>query len=140
VFGLTPHGHAYGHTYRDTKRITLHTSLLDARGRAWHISEKLGERFAEDVLLHEMVHVRLDDRGVNSDHNAQPWCDEIMRITPQLDLEPVKAAPVKPRRVNGKVKRLPLDGHLSRDEISSWPHSIRPASYYTREGRIHVPI
>jgi hypothetical protein len=38
------------------------------------------------------------------------------------------------------VKREPLDGHLSRDDISHWPHSLRPAGYYTSEGRIHVPI
>ena len=63
-----------------------------------------------------------------------------MRITPQLGLAPVKAAPVKPRRVNGKVMRLPLDGHLSRIELASWPHPLRPVGYYTSEGRIRVPI
>jgi hypothetical protein len=92
-----------------------------------------------------MVHVALYDAGIPSPHhNAQPWCDEIMRITVQLGLDPIKAAPVKPRRVQidgkSKVVRKPLDGHLSRIEIASWPHSLRPAGYYTHEGRIYVPI
>ncbi len=63
-----------------------------------------------------------------------------MRITPQLGLDPVKAAPVKPRRVDGKVVRKELDGHLPRAVMARWPHTLRPAGFYTREGRIHVPI
>jgi hypothetical protein len=148
VFGLTPHGHNLGHTQSSGPwpgRITLHPSLLHPRGRAWTIGSKLGARFAADVLLHEMVHVTLIARGVDRDdvegcHNIPEWCEEIMRITPQLGLDPVKAAPVKPRRVNGKVMRKPLDDHLTRDEIAHWPHSLRPAGYYTTEGRIRVPI
>jgi hypothetical protein len=69
---------------------------------------------------------------------------QVMRITPQLGLDPIKAAPVKPRRIRigdqSKVVRKPLDGHLPRAVIARWPHTLRPAGYYTAEGRIHVPI
>jgi hypothetical protein len=141
VWGLTPHGHNLGHTWRDSRRITLHPALLDPHGDAWSIRDQLGMRFTSDVLLHEMVHVLLNDRGVNSEHNSDEWCAEITRITPALDLPEIKAAPVKPRRVNGKVVRRPLDGHLPRDAIASWPHSIRPGVYYGRDTeRIRVPI
>jgi hypothetical protein len=144
VWGLTPHGGRLGHTYA-SGRITLHPSLLAPQESAWGIRDQLGARYAEDVLLHEMVHSSLFERDISNSsrhphHNTEEWCAEIMRITPQLGLEPVKAAPVKPRRIKGVVKREPLDGHLSRDDISHWPHSLRPAGYYTSEGRIHVPI
>jgi hypothetical protein len=147
VWGLTPHGYALGHTY-DDGRITLHPSLLDPHGNAWSIWDKLGMRFAEDVLRHEMVHAALRDRGVpgngaEGDHNTQPWCEEIMRITIQLGLPAILAAPVKPRRVNGRVRRQPLDGHLTRDQMARWPHTIRPDGYYARDAdaeRIRVRI
>jgi hypothetical protein len=144
VWGLTPHGGRLGHTSH-TGRITLHPALLDPQSDAWKIGHRLGARHAADVLLHEMIHGALADHGVanstkNPHHNTQGWCDEITRITPQLGLDPVKAAPVKPRRIDGVVKRKPLDGHLSRDDMAHWPHSLRPTGYYTPGGRIHVPI
>jgi hypothetical protein len=139
VFGLTPHGGRLGHT-SPAGRITLHPALLDPRGDAWDREGELGAAYAADTLLHEMIHAGLFDRGGDAEHNGAPWCDEIMRITPGLGLDPVKAAPVKPRRVDRKVVRRELDGHLSRAEIAAWPHSLRPAGYYTREGRVHVPI
>lgn len=146
VFGLTPHGHHLGHTYTDG-RITLHTSLLDPRGRAWLIRDRLGERFAADVLLHEMVHAWLFQRGYtyepddpNGAHNNDQWCAEIVRITPALGLPVIKAVPVKPRRVDGAVVRRPLDDHLDRDAISRWPHTIRPAGYYADGVYIGVRI
>jgi hypothetical protein len=143
VFGLTPHGENLAHTWPDG-RITLHPSLLDPHGDAWMIGHKLGALFAEDVLLHEMVHVVLDEAGVpntsQGQHNTVEWCEQIMRITPQLGLPPILAAPVKPRRVDGKVRRLPREGYLSRADIAYWPHSLRPDGYFDSEGRIRVRI
>jgi len=145
VWGLTPHGCKLGHTSNPDGRITLHPALLDPRSNAWGIWDKLGMRYAEDVLLHEMCHVALFAMSVVNDgkhphHNTDEWCAEIVRITPQLDLPPIKAAPVKTRRVNGAVVRRELDGQLSRDGISRWPHSLRPAGYYDTGGRIRIPI
>jgi hypothetical protein len=152
VWGLTPHGHALAHTSNPDARITLHPSLLDPRpdedrkgGWVWKQERRLGARHAADVLLHEMIHVALFAHDIPNTkeaphHNAEEWCAEIVRITPQLGLPAVTAAPVKPRRVDGKVKRQELDGNLSRDDAAHWPHSIRPAGFYNREGRITVPI
>jgi hypothetical protein len=61
-----------------------------------------------------------------------------MRITPLLDLPPVQAEPVKPRRLDGRVVRLARDGFLSRDDLAHWPHTLMPADYYNTEGRITV--
>ena len=35
-----------------------------------------------------------------------------------LGLDPIKAAPVKPRRINGAVLRRPLEGHLTRTQMA----------------------
>jgi hypothetical protein len=155
VWGLTPHGKRLVHTRR-TGRITLHPALLDPQSAdPWDLEELtdievLGAAYATDILLHEMVHLALFADGVehadgNSHHNTQEWCDQIMRITPQLGLDPVKAEPVKPRRIRtgdgeSKAVRKAFEGHLSRAQIARWPHTLRPAGYYTANGRIHVPI
>ena len=145
VWGLTPHGCRLGHT-SPAGRITLHPALLNPRGNAWQISGKLGTLFAADVLLHEMCHVDLFAAGVSNDdegrhHNTQEWADLIMRITPELGLWTVLAAPVKPRRIDGNVVRRPLDGHLSRDQMARWPYSLRLDGYYSTDPEtIRVPI
>jgi hypothetical protein len=139
VWGLTPHGGKLGYC-EPSERITLHSSLVDPRGTkpwGWE-SDRFTDRLARDVLLHEMIHAQLfargnvqrDDRGGH--HNTPEWCAEIERLTPLLlDIE-VKAEPVRPRRIEGKVTRKTNPGHLTRADAAHWPHSVRPraASYY----------
>jgi hypothetical protein len=146
AWGLTPRGRL-GHTNYESGRITLHSSLLDPRSaNPWYQWGRLGEAFAEDVLLHEMIHCLLRARGVPSDektgrHNEQPWCDEIMRLAPLIGLGEVKAAPVKPRRIDGAVRRQALDGYLTQDELARFPHPLRPAGWYeARNSRQRIRI
>jgi len=140
VWGLTPHGARLGHCRHDG-RITLHPALLDPKSDAWGIEPYLGEAYARDVVLHEMIHALLFQRGLEAGHNGEPWCAEIVRLAPELGLKPIKAAPVVPRRVDGKVRRLPLPGHLDRKTIATFPHPLRPASYYKNtNGRLPVAI
>lgn len=144
VWGLTPHGSRLGHTYSNG-RITLHPALLDPKSNAWAQERYLGTAYARDVLLHEMIHALLFARGITSDdeshHNTEPWCAEVVRLAPLLELGEVRAAPVKPRRIDGKVVRQPLDGHLDRDAIAHFPQTLRPRSFYEADrGRIHVHI
>jgi hypothetical protein len=137
VWGLTPHGGNLGHCY-DDGRITLHSSLLDPRSTSPWGKEAATwtDLYARDVLLHEMIHQLLYARGVDSKHNGLPWCAEIKRLSPLLLGIEIVCEPVKPRRVEGKVKRLARDGCLSRDAIARWPHTIRPnAGTYYRGGR-----
>jgi hypothetical protein len=150
VWGLTPYGARLGHTDRATGQITLHPALLDPRQAVvWkHIlAELLGVAYARDVLLHELVHVALKegDRAGwayrDAAHNTDEWCAEITRITPLLGLPEIQAEPVKPRRVDGKVRRVARDGHLERAQIAAWPHPLRPPEYYVAENtKIPVPI
>jgi hypothetical protein len=138
AWGLTPHGGHLGHC-QQSGRITLHPALLDPRSDAWRLERYLGEGYARDVLLHEMIHALLFERVVKHDHNTQPWCDEVMRLAPLLGLGQILAAPVLPRQVEGKVCRLQFDGHLSRREMASFPHSLRPKSWYeANRGRLPI--
>jgi hypothetical protein len=63
VWGLTPHGHTFGHTHTNG-RIALHPALLDPHSDAWKIERFVGEPYARDVLLHEMIHALLFSRGI----------------------------------------------------------------------------
>jgi SprT-like family len=140
VWGLTAHGARLGHCHCDG-RITLHPALLDPKSNAWGIEPYLGEAYAADVVLHEMIHALLFHRGVDAEHNGEPWCAEIVRLAPELGLEPIRAAPVVPRRIDGKVRRLPLPGHLDRKTIAAFPHPLRPKEYYRNtNGRLRIAI
>lgn len=139
-WGLTPHGSSLGFYEPWRNAITLHTSLVKPKGDAWGQAVLLGEKFAEDVLLHEMIHQSIhqltDYRGKES-HNCAPWCKEVNRLIPMLGLETdLKAEVVKLRRVknsDGKgstVTRKEKPGVLPRRMLARFPHSLRQKGYY----------
>lgn len=120
VIGMTPYGRCIGLTRASgpwtgrTPRITIASNLFE-----------IGSAAVSDVVLHEMIHVKLQLAGEDSSHNSVGWCGELERLSPAVLGYPVQAAPVLPRRVDGKVARAPLDGHLTRKELASWP-GLRP--------------
>jgi hypothetical protein len=139
-WGLTKHGHALGYYSQQTNKITLHPSLLKPNSTAWECGGLLGEKMAEDVILHEMLHQHLYQQFgpvKNMGHNSPFWCDEVNRLNPLLGIDG-KATVTKQRRVkeqgakgNGKVKWMPSgDGVLTRKQLSSYPHSLRPTGFY----------
>ena len=139
-WGLTPHGSAHGLWSGSQNTITLHKSLIEPKGNAWGIAHKMGERYAADVLLHEMMHQYIDvvlgvrDGGESespskSSHNNPYWVAEVNRIAQLLGLD-CKAQVVKQRRVNGRVKWAPRDGAMTMSELGSFPHCVRSGSYY----------
>jgi hypothetical protein len=144
VWGMTPHGHAlglYSHAGGSlhSSRITLHESLLLPKSASpWGISWKeLNRKFASDVLLHEMLHQQIDEvQGVQrkgpSSHATTEWCEGIVRLGDMLGMS-IKAEPVKPRRINGKVTRKARRGYLTQGQIASFPHSVRPPKFYLPE-------
>jgi hypothetical protein len=146
AWGLTEWGGFYGCYSVDVNKITLHSSLIKPYSHAWNKRGLLGERFTEDVILHEMLHQKIQQElgycdGKFGCHNFQPWCDEINRLNPILGLEGT-ATMCKQRRVReegqtrGKVRWMPTgDGTLSLRELSSWPHTIRPEGYYEKSCR-----
>jgi hypothetical protein len=131
IWGLTPHGFALGLYSPGKNQITLHQSLTkETESCPWGIT-CLGKEFARHVLLHEMMHQRIDmlygkirngEKGPS--HNCQHWADEINRIAPLLGLHHVKAQVVKQRRVNKgeNGKFTPDPGFITRREMGSFPH------------------
>jgi hypothetical protein len=118
VIGMTPYGRCVGQTRRigdwaagELPRITIASTLFAA-----------GTTAVSDTVLHEMIHVKLMLAGLDPKHNARPWCDEITRLSPGVLGHEIDAAPVLPRRINGGPStRLARPGHLTRQEIASWP-------------------
>jgi hypothetical protein len=143
VWGLTPHGHSLGYYEPWRNCITLHTSLVKPAGRdPWGMGNLTGERLAADVLLHEMMHQAIHQRGGDPSrniHNSEIWSAEINRLIPLLKIETkLIAKPVRQQRVrepgqktgNGKVKWIVEDGCMNRAQLSTFPHSLRPVTYY----------
>lgn len=121
LWGLTPHGRSQGHYRAEDQTITLHLSLIEN-------GSLLDKHHASDVLLHEMVHQRISELDMpstgTSAHNCQAWVSEVNRISPLLGLE-VRAAVVRQKRIDGKVRWSPEVGFLSQKELAEWPHSVR---------------
>jgi hypothetical protein len=143
IWGLTPHGSYLASYSTIDNQITLHTSLVEPKSDSpWNMGSLLGEKFGEDVLLHEMIHQYLRQNGYTGkeSHNCEEWCGEIIRISKLMGIE-IKAKRIKQKRVrevgqktgNGKVQWVVEEGHLNRKEISSFPHSIRPTGFYEKE-------
>lgn len=152
IWGLLPHGHALGYFDPNFIRIILHPSLINPKGaNPWQLGAQLGESFASDVLLHEMIHQAIfQENGESgaedgtSSHNNPLWVDEVNRIAPLLGL-PANAAVVKQKRVQvdtridkkGAVKPvtkprwIPEDGMMTLAELGSWPHTARGEHHYT---------
>jgi hypothetical protein len=142
-WGLTPHGGSLGYFERWRNSITLHTSLIKpSTQNPWGIGHKIGSRMAEDVLLHEMMHQAIEQRGGDerspSVHNTLLWCAEINRLIPLLGIETnLSAKPVKQKRVKepgASGKGYPTwvveDGCLSRQQLATFPQCLRSPDRY----------
>jgi hypothetical protein len=141
-WGLTPHGGSLGYFELWRNSITLHISLIDPEGRnPWRQGHLMGERMAGDVLVHEMMHQSIQQRGGDPSkfaHNSPLWCAEINRMIPLLGITTeLVARPIKQRRVkdwigkgNGHVAWVVNPGEMERDQLSRFPHSLRGDDYY----------
>jgi len=151
VIGIMPGGKCRGVTHLK-QRGCRHRSTCAC---GWRISlasnEFVNLGAVSDTLLHECLHVALALRGQNPEHNGEPWCSEINRLSAVLGLE-CDAAPVKVRRVPNPlyveggdepktvVTRAELPGQMPRWKLGSWPHSVRPGGYHEQFGGIDVDI
>jgi len=89
--------------------------------------------YVRGVLLHEMTHAYLLERGENAEHKSQPWRREIMRLSRDLG-RPVfagastvgKRRRADGRRVSVRFNKPATDGtpSLSQDEIACWPDCL----------------
>jgi hypothetical protein len=116
VIGITPYGRCIGQTRHrgewgdELPRITIASNLFQR-----------GTDAVRDTVLHEMIHAKLILDGQDSSHNGQPWCDEIARLSPAILGREIKAVPIRPKRIDGKVKRYRPRGHLTQAQLATWP-------------------
>jgi hypothetical protein len=134
LIGLVAYGRCLGVTLlqgRPAPRITLPPEIFQGSRPVETAPGKYrrrltgGENVVRDVLTHEMVHARLMLDGRNFEHNAEPWCEWITRLSPAVLGHSVNAHPLKVRRVDGKVTRRAPDGQLDRATLAGWPGTLR---------------
>ena len=95
-----------------------------------------GELVADrGVLLHEMAHQHLVERGESPKHEHEPWCREIMRLHKAISGKRIWAAPESiakaaagedgKRRSIRVQKPCPEAGMelIARKDLARWPHS-----------------
>jgi hypothetical protein len=129
TIAMVPYGACVGATapkanHGDTPQIVLPPEIFNGSARL-----DGGAAYVRDVITHEMVHARLMLDGRDPKHNGEPWCREITRLSPVVLRREIRAAPVKARRIDGRVVKAPRDGYLPRAVLARWPHSLRPADW-----------
>ncbi len=157
VINITPHGGCLGLTESSLTRppnITIHPTIFGVRKRGesspWGLDPAwLGKRYAFDLLLHEIVHVRnryvaaVEDVKGPTSHNNDAWISEVNRLCPLIGLDGIKAARSVVRRVEGKPKRV-TDGNIPFNVAATFPYSIRQhtgtADDYYRNGRLPLDV
>jgi hypothetical protein len=114
-----PYGRGIGMFSANLKQESLHIQL----------KQNLPLQLKADVLFHEMIHQRLSENKEDPQHNALPWCQEIMRLAKEIwDVE-IWAAPSIPQKIGGKSKRIQKPSpagieSIERTAIASFPHSL----------------
>jgi hypothetical protein len=100
------------------------------------LAPKEGQVLVADrgVLLHEMVHQFLHERGLYPKHAGEPWCREIMRLHKELTGSEIWAGRYTVAKVkledggrSSARRNLPHPEtgapSLSQREIARWPHA-----------------
>lgn len=111
------------------------TANLEGQSLSIQIKAGMTLQDKSDVLLHEMIHQYLSESDLNPNHNALPWCNQIMRLSKDIWDKTIWASPSVPRKVNGISKRIQKPSSegspsIPLADIASWPHSID----------LHLPI
>jgi hypothetical protein len=80
------------------------------------------------VLLHEMIHQVLFERGTDAAHASEGWRNEIMRLHEFITGKEIWAGRSITKRIEGKMVRVNKpkgDGtvSLTQGAIARWPHS-----------------
>jgi hypothetical protein len=92
----------------------------------------LNKRVASDVLLHEMIHQRVNQTGGwvgETSHNNERFVEEVNRIAGVLGMD-IKAKVIKQTTTQNKRIWHIEPGYLTLKELSDFPYSSRDYSYY----------
>jgi hypothetical protein len=143
LFETVSNGCRFGRWESQDASIIIDRSLLHKHGKVWRLyHEDLGRKFAQDVLLHQMVHQYIDtvrnapespnrEPTVSQGHDNQQWIAEINRLTETLGLGPRRAAVQETHPTDTIIDSAegPPDP-LSDAERTLWPYLIRENGYY----------
>jgi hypothetical protein len=119
------------HTQPFGRRLAFCSYHSDGEGRTItvNVPKKHDQLLADNgVLLHEMIHQYLFERGEPAGHDAEGWRREIMRLNQLLTGSEIWAGASKTVRIDKKVVRInaphPVTGQpsLRQGEIARWPH------------------
>ncbi len=137
--GQCAFGEVTSHGTRPLARISLcrpRSNALPARFRGYQYSLCADSA----VLLHEMLHLYLFQRGEPAGHSSSGWIDGVLRMSEQLGVEVAfkpqirRRIPVVDRngicettpnkRVKRSQQRFTPAGSLSYEELMRWPHTV----------------
>lgn len=112
----SPFGHWVGLCSGNRATQSVHNIML--LNRPWDT--------LREVILHEMVHQSLIERGLNPKHEGQPWCDEIMRISKNYFRRDMWAGAVTVIKVMGSdgKRRSVKTNKRSPDNYDSMPYGM----------------
>ena len=135
IWGSTPQGRSLGYYYVSENLIYLNKNLMrpiyPTPAFNWGIRH-LNKRVASDVLLHEMIHQRVNQTGGwvgETSHNNERFVEEVNRIAGLLGLD-IKARVIKHTTTQNKRIWHIEPGYLTLKELSDFPYSSRTYSYY----------
>ena len=135
IWGSTPQGKSLGYYYVSKNLIYLHKNLMrpvyPAPAFNWGIRH-LNKRVASDVLLHEMIHQRVNQTGGwvgETSHNNKRFVEEVNRIAGVLGID-IKAEVIEKITTRDNPIWQSESGCLTLKELSDFPYSSRSYSYY----------
>ena len=135
IWGSTPQGRSLGYYHVFKNLIYLHKNLMrpvyPTTDFKWEIRH-LNKRVASDVLLHEMIHQRVNQTGGwvgETSHNNGRFVEEVNRIAGLLGMD-IKVKLIKQSTTQGKRIWHVEPGCITLKELSDFPYSSRTYNYY----------
>ena len=135
IWGSTLQGGSLGYYHVSENLIYLNKNLMrpiyPTRGVNWGIRH-LNKRVASDVLLHEMIHQRVNQTGGwvgETSHNNERFVDEVNRIAGLLGMD-ITAKIIQRTMTQEKSIWHSEPECLTLKELSDFPYSSRNYNYY----------
>jgi hypothetical protein len=135
VWGSTPQDRSLGYYRVSENLIYLHKNLMrpvyPTAAFNWGIRH-LNKRVASDVLLHEMIHQKVNQTGGwvgQTSHNNERFVEEVNRIAGVLGMD-IKARVIKQTTTRNSPTWNIEPGYLTLEKLSDFPYSSRTYSYY----------
>ena len=135
IWGSTLQGKSMGYYHVSENLIYLQKNLMrpiyPTTDFKWGIRH-LNKRVASDVLLHEMIHQRVNQTGGwvgETSHNNERFVEEVNRIAGVLGMD-IKARVIKQTTTQDNPIWRIEPGCLTLKELSDFPYSSRTYNYY----------